>query len=354
MELAQNNITSSMKISNNSFPDLLVEKKNQLSTRHVAKREAEVYKAIYDFQTFYENKYASTTMLRHRKGLKKFIDFLKQNSSITLLECTMNELSQLKYQDIMNYEQYLVSEMNNHRLKKCSVNKYLRSIQLLLELMKSKNLSKLVYIIPNALKANGQRCNVKISTEDISAILETIDNESRYKERNLSIVLLTMELGCRPIELIGITLQDISWTESTVQLHCIKSGQRTLKITKQLTQLLRKYKSIRNTYNVPHEYLFVNRFGEPIDQNIVYSIFLIASMRAFGEYRVNPKSLRHNYATNALDNLNDFDEVSKSLGHLHWSSTEYYVYKSTSRLLAKALPHNPAKLLNQGGESRGL
>lgn len=327
---------------------------NQLRTRTAEKRESEAYKAIYEFENFYEHKYASTTMLRHRRSLKKFIDFLKENSQIKSQEYNMNDLSQLKYQDIINYEKYLISEMNKQKIQKCTVNKYLRSVQLLLELMKLKQLSKLEYNIPKSLMDNGKRCNVNITTEEISAILEAIDKSSRYKERDLSIVLLTMELGCRPIELTGIKLQNISWTESTVQVYCVKSGQRTLKISKLLTNLLKKYNLVRSSYNLTHDFLFVNHFGEPLGRNGVCGILQSASIRAFGERRINPKALRHTYATNALDNLNDFDEVSKSLGHLHWSSTEYYVYKSISRLLNKALPHNPAQLINQGGDSHGL
>ena len=75
--------------------------------------------------------------------------------------------------------------------------------------------------------------------------------------------------------------------------------------------------------------------------------------KAFGKAKINAKALRHTYATNALENLNDFEEVSKSMGHLHWISTEYYVHKSIKRLLANSLPFNPLLPLIEGDENNG-
>jgi len=339
--------------------DLMVVKKTQfqpnlLKTRTVKRKAPHIFNAIQEFEAFFKHKYAETTLTRHRRSLKKFIIFLTSSARLPLQEINLMELSALTQQDLIDYESYLISEMHNHNIQKCTITKYLRTVELLIQLLKRMQLSKLQYNIPKSLMDNGKRSNVLAATEEIAAILEALDQISLYKERDLAIILLTMELGCRPIELVGITLEDVVWTESKVSLFCIKSGQRTLKISKPLTQLLKKYKIIRDTYNLTHNFLFVNQFGEQMSRNGVASIFGRANLKAFGERRINPKAMRHTYATNALDNLNDFDEVSKSLGHLHWSSTEYYVYKSISRLLKMALPYNPAEEINKSGGSYGI
>jgi integrase len=329
-------------------------KNNVLKIRMVKRKSVFRYKAIHEFEEFYRHKYAQQTLIRHFTNLKKFIKYLAEVEKVPLLHFDMVDLSKITIQNITSYERYLVSEMYMHRISKATVTKYLRSVLLLLDLMNMKHLSKLRYSIPKSLMDQGNRSNIKATVEEISAILEALDNNSHYKERDLSIVLLTMELGCRPIELVGITIDDILWTESKVNLYCIKSGQRALKISKRLTQLLKKYKEIRETYQLSHPYFFVNQFGEPMSQNGVASIFGRANKKAFGERRINPKAMRHTYATNALDNLNDFDEVSRSMGHLHGVSTEYYVYKSISRLLKMSAPYNPSTEINIGGEPDGI
>ncbi|RUT40370.1 hypothetical protein EJP82_25130 [Paenibacillus anaericanus] len=339
-----------LQLTNSLFIPIPPQKKlNCLKTRTVERLspDKKYCKAILEFSNFYRTKYTESTIDVKQRSLRKFINFLSTQTNIYFTSFELSEFSDLSNQNLLTYERFLVREMESHSIQKCTVYKYLRTMQLFIDLLRAKNISKLRYIIPPELRDNGKCSNIKASVEEIAAILEALDNLSVFKERDLTVVLLTMELGCRPIELVNITLNDLELVESKIVFFCQKSGQRTLNISKHLTKLLKKYLLVRATFNLNHDYLFTNQYGEPLSRSGVASIMGRANLRAFGERRINPKALRHTYATNALDNLNDFDEVSKALGHLHWSSTEYYVHKSISRLLNMSLPYNPANQIKK-------
>lgn len=48
--------------------------------------------------------------------------------------------------------------------------------------------------------------------------------------------------------------------------------------------------------------------------------------------KFSPKSLRHTFITNALNNQNNIDDVAKAVGHKHLISTLYYFYRDLNSI----------------------
>jgi integrase/recombinase XerC len=295
------------------------------------------------FQKYYSDRgYAASTLEIHMRNLRLFIKFLANWFIHEAPFVTMDDMRSLTKTMVIAYEEYLVDRLNIEQIQRSSVYKYLVTVRLFLKMLSSQSVVTISYVIPEALRDQGKRSNDYIEVEQIKALIDTVVmSKSLLKMRDMSVILLVMELGCRPIEVTNLKLSDLRTTERKITLYCEKSDFRELNISKDLCDVLKKYLEIRSTLKITHQYLFVNAFGERLTRTGVASIFQRTNKKAFGENRFNAKALRHTYATNALDNENDFDEVSASMGHIHRCSTEWYIHRSVQRMLKRTLPHNP-------------
>ena len=81
--------------------------------------------------------------------------------------------------------------------------------------------------------------------------------------------------------------------------------------------------------------------GSPMDSNCIWGILRQVNLDAFQKELYPPRDFRHTFITNALENNNSFDQVSKTVGHKHWISTFYYLHRSKTLLLKNTLNHSP-------------
>ena len=195
------------------------------------------------------------------------------------------------------------------------------------------------YTIPKHLIQQSKRNNEYVTVQDILSVLEMISQNSRNPLRDLSIILIIMETGCRPLEVVNLELNDLILTERLITLHCKKSHQRTLKLSKELIDLIRAYILIRENYNPQknNQSLFLNFDGSKISIKSIQGIFRGNNLKAFAAIRFSPKSLRRSFITNALNNKNDIQSVADVVGHKHLSSTLYYLYRDINSIKQQVL-----------------
>lgn len=167
---------------------------------------------------------------------------------------------------------------------------------------------------------------------------------SSYALRNLTIVMLIVETGCRPIEIANLDVDDLDPIESTIKLTSKKSGVRKLRLHHTVMEVIKKYMNMRKWFEINDQALFLLNNGKRMNSESITYLFASLNKVAFGQVLFTAKSLRHTFATNALSNNNDFDQVSKTLGHKHWISTMHYFHRSIKRLLNSSLPYDPTLL----------
>ncbi|MEK5357847.1 tyrosine-type recombinase/integrase [Paenibacillus sp. FSL L8-0709] len=313
--------------------------------------KSELYsQIILTFEKYFSQRgYAKSTLEAHMRNLRGFLSFLSKTFKEIDSFASLTDMKGLTKNMVSAYENHLIDRMNSEEIQLCSVYRYLVTLRMFLSMLNKESIVKISYAIPESLRGQGKRSNDYVEMEQINVLLDSIVmSKSLVKTRDMAVILLVMELGCRPIEVANIKLEDLNITERQITLYCIKSGLRRLRISKDLCDVINMYLKIRSSMNINHDYLFANAYGEPLTRRAVGSIFERTNRDAFGEIRFNAKALRHTYATNALDNENDFDEVSASMGHKHRCSTEWYIHRSIKRLLTRTLPHNPLNRIKEG------
>ncbi|MFD1735375.1 tyrosine-type recombinase/integrase [Bacillus salitolerans] len=276
----------------------------------------------------------------YQKRLLYYYKFLLQNNYLSDFNTDY-----IASENLERFHYYLDHKVNLENLERSSALLYLRAIKLYIEYVNRGKVYKESYTIPERFRVKANRSNEYVPSQEIVRILQNISNHSKYPLRDISIALLVIDTGCRPIEIINMEMESVLISERCVLLKSKKSGQRKLKINPFAFSYLYEYFKQRSRIIGQHSALFLNKYNKPLNINAINSIFYKANLRLYKASKYSPKALRHSYITNALDNNNSFEQVSKAVGHKHFVSTLIYLERSTKRLLSNSLPHDPYEYL---------
>lgn len=293
---------------------------------------------IIDFQLYLRNKKYSNS-LKYRSKLIRFNQFLIQNGlSIDVFNEEKKEV--LLFEQIGKYEKMLSSRVSLEEIQLGTATIYLRAVQLFVKFLISRSLVRKRYTIPLGLRGRGQRGNDYVPKERMIELINAIYESSPHVTRDLSVFLIILDTGCRPIEVSNLTINDVDMVERTLSLHCNKTERRKVKISHEVMEVIKDYLDIRNGYLPNTNQLFVGSRGGPLSPSGINIVFYNANKHAFGESLYPALAFRHTTITNAIEEHN-FQRVSESIGHKEWRSTNYYVHRSKKRLLKNTIDKSP-------------
>ena len=193
---------------------------------------------LVKFNDFLEIRhYAKTT--NYHKVVKKFFIFSSYDPKVTYDSSFWEE-------QIVNYEESLRNEIVLEKIKSSSAYQYLKCIRLFYLFLYEEKIINFKYKISKDFDTKADRSNEYVNYKDILLLIKKILEISTNSLRDVSIFLIILETGCRPIEVTNIELDDIVLAERLIILKSIKSHQRTLRISKNLTEFLQSYLKIRS------------------------------------------------------------------------------------------------------------
>lgn len=177
-----------------------------------------------------------------------------------------------------------------------------------------------------------------LTIAEISKILKCFDADTSsfssfaQKEfiRDAALIDLLISTGIRIGEAAAITIDDIISSERTLLIHGKGRKQRLIYISSSITwERLKTLLKERRKTNC--NYLFVNRYGQPITIHGIEDIYKKYVKKAQINTKSTPHYLRHTFATNLLANGADLRSVQEILGHASVATTQIYTEVSTAR-----------------------
>lgn len=148
--------------------------------------------------------------------------------------------------------------------------------------------------------------------------------------RDSALIDLLISTGIRIGEAATLTLEDIITSERTLLIHGKGRKQRLIYISSPVTWERLK-NLIKERKKSGSNFLFVNRYGNPITIHGIEDIYKKYAKKAQINARSTPHYLRHTFATNLLANGADLRSVQEILGHASVATTQIYTEVTTNR-----------------------
>lgn len=174
-----------------------------------------------------------------------------------------------------------------------------------------------------------------LTTEEIDELLELpARSNTPIALRDRAMLELAYATGMRVSELVHLKLSDLNL--ATGDIRCIGKGnrERILPLSATAARALEEYLEMARPHlarSAEAEYLFLNRRGRHMTRQGFW-LLLKKYAEEIDLYDVTPHTLRHTFATHALQRKADLRTVQEMLGHASIATTQVYTQLATEQL----------------------
>lgn len=186
-----------------------------------------------------------------------------------------------------------------------------------------------------------QRSVEFLQSEEIKALLDTINTSKTIGIRDRAIIELLYSTGLRVSEMVNLDRDRIDLIRREFMIRGKGSKTRIVFISKHAASMVENYLATRDDKWKP---LFIS-YSRPRNQGIkslgehkrITALSIQNMVRAYAlkagiQKHVTPHTLRHSFATNLLQNGADLRSVQELLGHASITTTQVYTHLTDRRL----------------------
>ena len=194
-----------------------------------------------------------------------------------------------------------------------------------------------------------------LEENEMQALLDSVDLNSRTGVRDNALLLLLYNTGARVSEIVGLKVADLP-LKGTAQIKLLGKGNkyRSCPLWPETVEALQDYLKQRTAKDPTDHQLFLNSNGAPITRFGVrhimgkYATTAKSQCPSIAAKTVTPHTIRHTTAMHLLRSGNDVNMVSYWLGHADINTTHIYVeidMEMKRQMLQKAGPPDVKKPL---------
>jgi site-specific recombinase XerD len=184
-----------------------------------------------------------------------------------------------------------------------------------------------------------------LEPDEVSRLLGSIDKDSVLGFRDFFLYSMLYRLGLRIGEAISINIKDIDFEKEILNIHGKGRRERKLPLLPDLMDILEKWLVFRTKLYGANQLdaLFISKKGNRLSIRTAQNNFqkIVIKAGPFSIEKVTPHSLRHAFATHAIEGEQDIFVLKAILGHASTKSTEIYLHPSM-RVLRKAVNNHIA------------
>ena len=275
-----------------------------------------------------------------RKDLNMFLRYLREH-----------DLTQFSSTTILDYMTWLRNERNN-----CSgtINRKISSLKMYVRHLGLREVSGAKEIpvrdIPRARDPYSGPVQV-LEFDEIMTLFKSIKTDNVIGLRNFTLFNLIYALGLRLGEALRISLEDIDLKKKLLTIHGKGRKTRYLPITEILEKLLLNWLVARKAlYNAKRtNALFISKKGNRLSERMAEHVFkqICSKHTGLSLKKVTPHSLRHAFASHAVDDDADLLVLKTIMGHASLKTTEIYVHPSMLSLRKAISNHVASDILNE-------
>jgi integrase/recombinase XerC len=237
----------------------------------------------------------------------------------------------------VNYSQiraWIVS-LSDDGLSNSSINRKISSLKSFYKfLLKTKQLESSPLLKHKSLKAP-KKLQIPFSEKELDLVLNQINYTNDFDGiRDKLIVDLFYTTGIRREELIGLKIQNVDLSNSTIKVLGKRNKERIIPILPIVANQIERYLSERAQLQSIRDaaYFFLLLKGVKLNNSFVYRLINYYFSNVSEKVKKSPHILRHTFATHLLNNGADINSVKELLGHSSLASTQVYTHSSLAEL----------------------
>jgi integrase/recombinase XerD len=174
-----------------------------------------------------------------------------------------------------------------------------------------------------------------LSAEEVDELLELPGrSDAPIALRDRAMLELAYATGMRVSELVNLRLDDVSLATGDVRCIGKHDKERAMPISATAVQALQEYLELGRPHlarSASEEKLFLNRRGRKMTRQGFW-LMLKKYAEEIGLFDITPHTLRHTFATHALQRKADLRTVQEVLGHASIATTQIYTHLVTGQL----------------------
>jgi integrase/recombinase XerC len=228
------------------------------------------------------------------------------------------------------------------RNKSASVARKLSALRTFFKFLEQEDTIRLNPMASIAMPKQEQHVPVFLSVDEVFALLEMPDPETRWGVRDSAMLELLYSTGMRVSELVGCKATCLDFASEMVRVRGKGNRERLVPMGREAVKALQAYGAAREEQlrhrlqlgkNVDREPLFLNSRGTRLSARSVERLIAEYGRRAGIDKPVTPHVLRHSFATHLLEMGADMRSVQELLGHASLSTTQKYTHLDMVHLM---------------------
>lgn len=272
-----------------------------------------------------ERRYSEETVKAYLQDLKKFEHFLGASGSVSL--------SAIRLMDVRLFLSYLDEE----ELSRNSISRILSSLRGFYGYLVREKVITENPVATISFKNRSTRLPKFLYDEELTKLFETAKGTEPLDYRNVALLELFYATGIRVSECRMICLRDIDFTLGVILIMGKGNKERYVPFGQFALEALEEYLEkgrtpLMHSQQKEHDYLFVNRLGDPITSGGIEYILKQIMKKSGMTGELHPHMLRHTFATDMLNGGADMRTVQEMLGHSSLSSTQIYTHVTKDAL----------------------
>lgn len=281
-----------------------------------------------DYLTF-ERRYSPHTLIAYKTDLDEFEKFIAENFDLY-------ELAAASHTQIRTWLVKLFEDKLNAR----SVNRKISTLKSFYRYCLQQKIIDKNPMLKVVAPSHAKTLPHFFTTAEIEKLLNSFDKQQNFEAtRNQLIIKMLYATGMRRAELIGLQINNLDFSNATIQVHGKGGKDRIIPIATQLIDDIKQYLYSKEQYFLKNSktanidtHVFVSTSGKPMYAKQVYNIVHAMLEQISLKGKLSPHVLRHTFATHMLDNGADLNAIKEMLGHASLASTQVYTHNTIEKL----------------------
>ncbi len=290
--------------------------------------------SVKDFKKHIEYYCYLRTCLKHQQSS---IIAMKKDLNVFIMFLNENKTTQIKGKTIVEFLAYLSNKRNNGsgaiNRKKSSLCTYLKHLAL------SQIPGAESFPFEHVPRARDPYAGpIKtLEIDEVKCILYSIDKSSVLGYRDYLLYSMLYALGLRLGEALNINIDDFNWNNNCLTILGKGRKIRKIPIINPIKNIIDEWlilrKSILNADT--SEALFMSKKGNRLALRTAednFKKYIKKTDRSFSIDKITPHTLRHAFASHAIEKDADLIVLKTILGHASLKTTEIYLHPSMNML----------------------